>query len=151
MAGEPPATKAGGKRIRQESNTQSPGKAQPDKKKKAEITAVLTEAVKVKQLYTKAVVRGESLAGQIDTAEAWAWARTDQSVGQVRKMLADIKSQIDPGISRVLMEDMKDLKADMGEQTLLEVAKSFNKLKPDLETLDLKLNSLFKAHKTMQG
>ena len=62
---------AGGKRKRSEA---AEGSRAPKSAKKGneELAQVLAETSKVKQLYPKVVMRGESLVGQIDTAQAWA-------------------------------------------------------------------------------
>ena len=49
------------------------------------------------------------------------------------------------------MEEIRTLKTELGEETLLATAKLFNSLKPDLETLSDKVSSVIKAHHTLRG
>ena len=96
-------------------------------------------------------MRAENLVGQIDVAAEWAWARTQDSVGSLREIIASIKSKITPGVSRFVMEEIRDIKSELGSETLASTAKEFVALKPTLEKLDQKLNALIKAHKAMVG
>ena len=112
----------------------------------------MAEAGKTKGLYTSVVVRAENLVEQIDTMAPWAWARTQDSVGRLRELVGAVKNQVlPPGVSRFVMEEIRTLKTELGEETLLATAKLLNSLKPDLETLSDKVSSVIKAHHTLRG
>ena len=111
----------------------------------------MAEAGKTKGLYTSVVVRAENLVEQTDTMAPWAWARTQDSVGRLRELVGAVKKQVTPGVSRFVMEEIRTLKTELGEETLLATAKLFNSLKPDLETLSDKVSSVIKAHHTLRG
>ena len=50
-----------------------------------------------------------------------------------------------------LMEEIKDLKQTLGEDTLKTNAVAFVSLKPDLDKLEGKMTSIIKAHNAMRG
>ena len=111
----------------------------------------MAEAGKTKVLYTSVDVRAENLVEQIDTMAPWAWARTQDSVGRLRELVGAVKTQVTPGVSRFVMEEIRTLKTELGEETLLATAKLLNSLKPDLETLGDKVSSVIKAHHARRG
>ena len=123
------------------------------KKGKSNLETLLVDSAKVKVLYSRVMSKAENLVETITTADAWAWARTSDSIGKLEKLIKEVKTQVasNENIGRMVLEDLKDLKADMGEKTLEAAATALNLLKPGRESIDQKQSSLVKAHKTMKS
>lgn len=120
-------------------------------KKNQELERALAEAAQTKKLHSTAMSRAENLVTLIDASSEWGWARTPESLGALREMTLKLKGQIseDPEMSKFILEDIKDLRRDIGADALLAMASEFNKLKPILETIDAKQQSLVQGHKSL--
>ena len=54
-------------------------------------------------------------------------------------------------VSQFILEDLKDLRREIGAETLLAMANEFNALRPALEAIDEKQSALRRGHKSMFG
>ena len=109
----------------------------------------LTAASDAKNLYSQAVSCAENLVDIIDSTSSWAWARTPQSIGVLRQLISDLKLKMTDKAKQFLLEDLKDLKRQVGSESLLLIAQDFQALTPILESIEEKRVSLVKAHKSM--
>ena len=140
---------ASGKRAAGE-ETPKAGKAGKKQKNDA-LEKALAESIKVKKLHREATAQAENVASQIDSSPDWAWARTQESVGALRALILQLKEQKTPAVSQFILEDLKDLRREIGAETLLAMANEFNALRPALEAIDEKQSALRRGHKSMFG
>ena len=54
-------------------------------------------------------------------------------------------------MSQFILEDLKDLRREIGAETLLAMANEFNALRPALEAIHEKQSALRRGHKSMFG
>ena len=148
-------TSATGQRKREGGNINDKegGKKPKQTKKNIELEKALVDATATKKVYSSAMSRAENLVTLIETSSEWAWARTAQSVGILRNMVNKVKASIgeNPSMNRFILEDIKDLKRDVGAEALLGMATDFNKIKQPLDDIDSKQASLVAGHKTLKA
>ena len=122
-----------------------------NKKQKKPLEVLMTEATKTKAMYSRVMSKAENLVQSIKESETWAWARSDACLGEMEQLIKSVKDQVsaNENLGRMVLEDLKDLRADMGIETLEATVTSFNALQPDLDALHNKQDGLVKAHKSM--
>ena len=69
----------------------------------------------------------------------------------MRALILQLKEQKTPAVSQFILEDLKDLRREIGAETLLAMANEFNALRPALEAIDEKQSALRRGHKSMFG
>ena len=70
-------------------------------------------------------------------------------IGVLRQLISDLKLKMTDKAKQFLLEDLKDLKRQVGSESLLLIAQDFQALTPILESIEEKRVSLVKAHKSM--
>jgi hypothetical protein len=139
-----------GKRKRGQPDTRDEAGAK-HAKTKTELELALTEAGKTKALYLQAMPKAEQVVHSINKDANWCWARSEQSLGQLEQMMSTICDKMTPLVNRFVLEDIKQLKHEIGNDTLLLAAAEFNGLSALLAKIDKKQSSLVKAHKVMNA
>ena len=141
------------KRAASNTNEKQDTKKPKVSKKNQDLDRALADAVATKKVYSTAMSRAENLVTLIESSSEWGWARTTQSVGALRDMVNKVKFQIgeNPSMSRFILEDVKDLRRDVGADALTVMATDFSKLKPSLDEIDSKQSSLVAGHKSLKA
>ena len=118
-------------------------------KRNTALDNALAEATKVKKMHSEATSKAENLVTLIDSNPSWSWARTEEGIGVLRRLMAQVKEKKSDAVSRFVLEEIRDLRRDVGPETLLHMATEFNEVRPALEAVIAKQKALMDAHKSM--
>ena len=109
-------------------------------------TSLDNALAEVKKMHSEATSKAENLVTLIDSNPSWSWARTEEGIGVLRRLMAQVKEKKSDAVSRFIL---RDLQRDVGPETLLHMATEFNEVRPALEGLIAKQKALMDAHKSM--
>jgi hypothetical protein len=118
-------------------------------KKKSKLDETMVSVRKVKDKYNATFSSARKLCDIIEHQAAWKWARTEESLGQLKRALASAEDFLDEDLQRFILEDGKDLKNNLGADTLLKTAVRFLSLDGKLDTIQAKKAKLLASHKIL--
>jgi hypothetical protein len=143
----PPAAKrqkVAGKEVKDGAENATP-------KKKTKLDEAIAVAVAVKKKYLALNSSATSLENLIQVDSKWEWARTSSAVGQLQAARASCEKALDDGdIRRFVLEEFKNIKIEVGADTLLVLTERFNKLKPKVDNMEMIIEKLLGAHKSLK-
>jgi hypothetical protein len=120
-------------------------------KKKTKLDEAIILAVAVKKKYLALNSSATSLENLIQVDSKWMWARTSSAVGQLQDAKASCEKALDEGgIRRFVFEEFKDIKIEVGADTLLILTDRFNKMKPKVDHMEMVIKKLLEAHKSLK-
>jgi hypothetical protein len=120
-------------------------------KKKTKLDEAIILAVAVKKKYLALNSSATSLENLIQVDSKWMWARTSSAVGQLQDAKASCEKALDEGgIRRFVFEEFKDIKIEVGADTLLILTDRFNMMKPKVDHMEMVIKKLLDAHKSLK-
>ena len=120
-------------------------------KKKSKLDEAILVAVAVKKKYLALNSSATSLENLIQVDPKWTWARTSSVVGQLQDAKASCEKLLDDGdLRRFVFEEFKNIKIEVGADTLLLLAERFNVMKPKVEHMEMVIKKLLGARKSLK-
>ena len=120
-------------------------------KKKSKLDEAIIVAVAVKKKYLALNSSATSLENLIQVDPKWTWARTSSVVGQLQDAKASCEKLLDDGdLRRFVFEELKNLKIELGADTLLLLTERFNMMKPKVDNMEMVIKKLLDAHKSLK-
>jgi hypothetical protein len=119
-------------------------------KHRSKLDEELAQAFKVKTLYLQTISGAKSLQTVVETCEDWAWARTDKSIGRLTFLINELEGSLDADSQRVVLEDLKVLKVEIGEDTLVKILGKFSSMKAKIDAVAAKQKNLLIAHRQLK-
>jgi hypothetical protein len=120
-------------------------------KKKSKLDEAILVAVAVKKKYLALNSSATSLENLIQVDPKWMWARTSSVVGQLQAAKASCEKALDDGdIRRFVFEEFKNIKIEVGADTLLVLTERFNMMKPKVDNMEMVIKKLLDAHKSLK-
>ena len=121
------------------------------KKPKTKLDEALATAQKVKNHYLTVMSGASALVRIIKGETEWTWARTDESLGTLKLLLAEVCDCLDAADKRLVTEELKNLKAETSPEQLTPMATRFAASKPKIDAVDKKQKALLSAHGRLKG
>jgi len=112
----------------------------------------LTKATKLKARYHSVTSAAQSLCEHVARDVAWAWAANEANIGKVQHVLLNLKESVasDPFASVFLAGNLKDIKANYGEEHLGKSLEPFLLLEERVAELAKLHGRLLDMHKRSQ-
>ena len=130
----------------------SPETKASEKGKPPKFAERLTKATKLKARYHSVTSAAQSLCEHVARDVAWAWAANEANIGKVQHVLLNLKESVasDPFASVFLAGNLKDIKANYGEEHLGKSLEPFLLLEERVAELAKLHGRLLDMHKRSQ-
>ena len=130
----------------------SPEPKASEKGKPPKFAERLTKATKLKGRYHSVTSAAQSLCEHVARDVAWTWAANEANIGKVQHALSNLKESVasDPFASVFLVGNLKDIKANYGEEHLGKSLEPFLLLEERVAELAKLHGRLLDMHKRSQ-